>query len=82
MKETHDLLIEELQKYFAANQKWERSKTHTAAIETRRHLSEIRRLALKRRSEVQSQRNPRGVPRGNNIGKFNSERKAGKTDNT
>ena len=82
MKETHDLLIEAMQKYFAANLKWESSNTHTAAKETRKHLAEIRRLAFKRRAEVQSQRKPRGIPRGDNIGKFNSERRTGKTDNT
>lgn len=57
-KTTHDLLIEELRKYYIENVKWERKNTHTAAIEVRKHLSEIRRLASIRRNEVQANRKP------------------------
>ena len=71
---THDLLIKELQKYFTANMRWEQKKSHMAAKEVRRYLSEIRRLATIRRDEVQQQRKPRGIPRGNNIVKYNSDR--------
>ena len=53
MSTTHDLLMQELRKYFEANQEWELKETHVAGARARASLSEIRRLARIRRKEIQ-----------------------------
>ena len=50
---THDLIILTLKKYYEANQKWETRHTDVSALEIRKSLSELRRLAGIRRKEVQ-----------------------------
>jgi hypothetical protein len=53
---THDLIILTLRKYFEANQKWETKRTHVAATEVRKLLMHLKKLANKRRNEVQAVR--------------------------
>ena len=43
-----------LQSYWKVNQQWELKQTHTAGIEVRRLLSELRDLAIIRREEIQA----------------------------
>lgn len=52
----HNLLLKTVHAYFKKNQEWETKQTHTAGIEARRLLSEIRRLASIRRDEIQAVR--------------------------
>lgn len=52
----HNLLLKTVHAYFRKNQEWENKQTHTAGIEARRLLSEIRRLASIRREEIQAVR--------------------------
>jgi hypothetical protein len=55
-KDTHRKLLEALRDYVKINMVWEAKETHTAGVEARRILSEIRRLAIKRRDEIQQVR--------------------------
>lgn len=50
----HEELLELMHQYFSANLHWEGKRTHTAGIELRRLLSDIRRLCSERRLEVQA----------------------------
>lgn len=52
----HNRLLKTVHAYFKKNQEWENKQTHTAGIEARRLLSEIRRLASVRRDEIQAVR--------------------------
>lgn len=83
-KSTHDLIIEELQKYFIENQTWELKQSKGAAKRVRNHLSKIHKLTSIRRKEIQSvvHAKTKGPPRGNNIVKYNSDLKKGNQDNT
>ena len=49
-------MLKTVHAYFKKNQEWENRQTHVAGIETRRLLSEIRRLASIRRDEIQAVR--------------------------
>lgn len=55
-EDIHNLLLKTVHAYFKKNQEWENKQTHTAGIEARRLLSEIRRLASIRREEIQAVR--------------------------
>lgn len=55
-EDIHNLLLKTVHAYFKKNQEWESKQTHTAGIEARRLLSEIRRLASVRRNEIQAVR--------------------------
>jgi len=55
-EDIHNLLLKTVHAYFKKNQEWETKQTHTAGIESRRLLSEIRRLASIRRNEIQAVR--------------------------
>jgi hypothetical protein len=55
-EDIHNLLLKTVHAYFKKNQEWETKQTHTAGIEARRLLSEIRRLSSIRRNEIQAVR--------------------------
>jgi hypothetical protein len=55
-KDTHRKLLEAIHDYVKINMVWEAKQTHTSGVESRRILSEIRRLAIKRREEIQAVR--------------------------
>lgn len=55
-EDIHNLLLKTVHAYFKKNQEWESKQTHTAGIEARRLLSEIRRLSSIRRNEIQAVR--------------------------
>lgn len=55
-KDTHRKLLDTFYEYFKVNQVWEIKETHTAGLEARKLLSEIRRLASLRRKEIQEVR--------------------------
>jgi hypothetical protein len=55
-KDTHRKLLEAVHDYVKINMVWEAKETHSAGMESRRILSEIRRLAIKRRDEIQQVR--------------------------
>ncbi len=48
----HEALMKEFRKYFEENQTWETYETHTSGIRLRKHLYEIRRIALEMREEI------------------------------
>jgi hypothetical protein len=50
--DTHDLLTKAYLEYYKANEKFEKRKGENTKRDTRRWLSEIRRLCGKRRQEV------------------------------
>ena len=54
--DTHHKIMKTLQSYWKVNQQWETKQTHTAGIEVRRLLSELRDLAIIRREEIQAVR--------------------------
>lgn len=56
MNDTHYRIMQELRKYFEANQDWEMNQTHAAGMRARQHLAELRILARQRRAEIQSVR--------------------------
>jgi hypothetical protein len=54
--DTHRKFMRLVQEYWKVNQQWETRQTHTAGMEARRLLSEIRDLAIIRREEIQQVR--------------------------
>jgi hypothetical protein len=48
--------MRKIHEYYKVNQTWEAKQTHTAGMEARRLLSEIRGLASERREEIQAVR--------------------------
>lgn len=48
----HEALMKEFRKYFEENQDWETNQTHASGIRLRKHLYEIRRIALEMREEI------------------------------
>ena len=48
----HEQLMREVRKYFESHQDWAMHETHAAGMRTRKHLLEIRRIALELRSEI------------------------------
>jgi hypothetical protein len=55
--DTHRKLLEAVYRYVKVNIAWETKETHLAGAESRKILSEIRRLASIRRAEIQDIRN-------------------------
>jgi hypothetical protein len=55
--DTHRKLLEAVYQYVKVNIAWETKETHLAGAESRKILSEIRRLASTRRAEIQDIRN-------------------------
>jgi hypothetical protein len=51
-KQLHEALMKEFRKYFEENQDWETTESHASGIRLRRHLYEIRRIALEMRVEI------------------------------
>jgi hypothetical protein len=51
-KHLHEALMKEFRKYFEENQDWETTESHASGIRLRRHLYEIRRIALEMRAEI------------------------------
>jgi hypothetical protein len=52
----HQTLLKKMHEYFDVNLHWEGKQTHTAGIELRRLLSDIRNLCSERRKEIQAVR--------------------------
>ncbi len=48
----HQELMTEFRKYFEENQDWSRTHSHASGIRLRKHLYEIRRIALEMREEI------------------------------
>jgi hypothetical protein len=48
----HEALMKEFRKYFEENQDWETTESHASGIRLRKHLYEIRRIALEMRAEI------------------------------
>jgi hypothetical protein len=48
--------MRKIHEYYKVNQTWEAKQTHTAGMEARKLLSEIRGLASERREEIQAVR--------------------------
>ena len=48
----HEDLMNEFRLYFEENQDWSSSHSHASGIRLRKHLYEIRRIALKMREEI------------------------------
>ena len=48
----HEALMKEFRAYFEENQKWETYEHHASGIRLRKHLYEIRRIALEMREEI------------------------------
>ena len=51
-KHLHEALMKEFRKYFEENQDWETTESHASGIRLRKHLYEIRRIALEMRAEI------------------------------
>ena len=56
MNDSHDELLIAFRAYFEANQNWVNKQTRKAGMDCRALLSEIRRIASKRRVEIQEWR--------------------------
>lgn len=70
---THILLTKAFLEYFKWNEKFEAKPSEQKKIETRKRLSDIRRLALERRQEVMDRHEEHKANRGKNQkGKTNS----------
>lgn len=52
----HEALMKEFRAYFEENQKYETYEHHASGIRLRKHLYEIRRIALEMREEILSTR--------------------------
>ena len=48
----HEALMKEFRAYFEENQNWETTESHASGIRLRKHLYEIRRIALEMREEI------------------------------
>ena len=48
----HDALMREFRAYFEENQKYETYQHHASGVRLRKHLYEIRRIALEMREEI------------------------------
>ncbi len=48
----HEELMIEFRRYFEENQDWSSSHSHASGIRLRKHLYEIRRIALAMREEI------------------------------
>ncbi len=48
----HEALMKEFRQYFEENQNWESTESHASGIRLRKHLYEIRRIALEMRAEI------------------------------
>jgi len=48
----HEALMKEFRAYFEENQTWENYESHASGIRLRKHLYEIRRIALAMREEI------------------------------
>ncbi len=48
----HEALMKEFRAYFEENQKYETYEHHASGIRLRKHLYEIRRIALEMREEI------------------------------
>jgi len=48
----HEALMKEFRAYFEENQGWESTESHASGIRLRKHLYEIRRIALEMREEI------------------------------
>lgn len=48
----HEALMKEFREYFEENQNWETYESHASGIRLRKHLYEIRRIALEMRAEI------------------------------
>jgi len=48
----HEALMKEFRRYFEENQDWETNESHASGIRLRKHLYEIRRIALEMRAEI------------------------------
>jgi len=55
-EDAHLRLMRKIHEYYKVNQTWEAKQTHTAGMEARKLLSEIRGLASERREEIQAVR--------------------------
>jgi hypothetical protein len=44
--------MKEFRRYFEENQDWETTESHASGIRLRKHLYEIRRIALEMRAEI------------------------------
>lgn len=53
ISDLHDQLMKEFRLYFSANQKWAAKQTHVSGIELRKHLSNISKICLELRLEIQ-----------------------------
>lgn len=53
MNEAHEQLMKKVHEYYKVNQIWESKRTHTAGIQVRKILTELRHLARARREEIQ-----------------------------
>jgi len=54
--DSHDELLKAFQAYYKANQRWLTRRSRQAGLDTRKWLSEIRRICSKRRVEIQEWR--------------------------
>ena len=48
----HEALMKEFREYFSENQNWERTESHASGKRVRKHLYNIRKLALQMREEI------------------------------
>ena len=55
-EDAHIRLMRKIHEYYKVNQTWEAKQTHTAGMEARKLLSEIRSIASERREEIQAVR--------------------------
>jgi hypothetical protein len=53
-KTVHEVLLKKMHEYYSLNLKWEGKQTHSAGIELRKLLSDIRLLCSARREEIQA----------------------------
>ena len=53
-KTAHERLMELFREYFKLNQEWESTESHASGMRVRKALSDMRRLATERRSEIQA----------------------------
>jgi len=67
--DTHDELIQAYQEYFKWAQKFTYSSSDAAGIKARYWLSEIRRLASDRRTEIQLMRQDRKTAKKGKLGR-------------
>ena len=56
MRDAHEELMDLFRAYFKVNQSWEAKQTHSAGMDARKLLSDIRRAASARREEIQAVR--------------------------